>query len=264
MFKISLAEWSLHRTLRAGQMTNLDFPGVAKELGIDAIEFVNGFFKDKAADRHYLDDLKAACEEASVEPLLIMCDGEGRLGDPDDKKRARTVANHQKWVTAAWHLGCHSIRVNAGSVGSRDRQRDLCVDGLTRLSQFAEPYGISVIVENHGGLSSDGAWLAEVIGKVNLPNCGTLPDFGNFKITRDPLVEYDRYKGTDELMPFAKGVSAKSYGFAIDYFKMLDIVVKKHGYRGYIGVEWEGGKPSEREGIVLTRKLLDKYRATLG
>jgi len=263
MFDISLAQWSIHRALKAGELTHLDFPGVAQELGISAVEFVNFFFKS-ATDRHYLDDVQAACDDAGVKPLLIMCGREGNLGDPDHAKRKQAVINHHKWVTAAWYLGCHSIRVDARSAGSREQQRDRVIDGLGSVCQFAERYGVNVIVENHGGLSSDGAWLSDVIKRVDRPNCGTLPDFGNFKISKKPLVEYDRYQGTDELMPFAKGVSAKSYGFAIDYFKMLDIVVKKHGYRGYIGIEWEGKEISEHEGIVLTRKLLEKYRATLG
>lgn len=270
MFDISLAQWSVHRALRSGEMTHLDFPGVAKKLGIGAVEFVNFFF-EHATDRRYLDDVQAACDEAEVKSLLIMCGREGNLGDPDAAKRTQAVINHEKWVTTAWYLGCHSIRVDAKSAGTREQQRDRVVDGLGRVCQFAEPYGLDVIVENHGGLSSDGEWLSDVIKRVDRPNCGTLPDFGNFKITRDPLVEYDRYKGTDELMPFAKGVSAKSYGFdaqgnetTIDYFKMLDIVVKKHGYRGHIGIEWEGKEISEHEGIVLTHKLLERYRSTLG
>ncbi|MCG8649815.1 MAG: sugar phosphate isomerase/epimerase [Pirellulales bacterium] len=270
-FKISLAEWSLHRTLRdaSKNLTNLDFPRVAKkEFGIDAIEYVNQFFKDKAKDTRYLADLKQRCEDLGVKSLLIMVDGEGRLGDPKDEARTKAVENHYQWVEAAKYLGCHSIRVNAGSQGSYEEQKKLATDGLRRLSEFAAPHGLNVIVENHGGLSSNGQWLASVIKGVGLDNCGTLPDFGNFRIGNGE--EYDRYKGVDELMPYAKAVSAKSHDFDehgnethTDYEKMMGIVLK-HGYHGYVGIEYEGGKVGEVQGIQKTKELLERVAAKLG
>ncbi|MDM4014455.1 sugar phosphate isomerase/epimerase family protein [Roseiconus lacunae] len=267
-FKISLAEWSLHRTLRdeSKGLTNLDFPRVSKEeFGIDAIEYVNQFFKDKAHDEKYLTELKQRCEDQGVKSLLIMCDGEGALGDPDTDKREQAVKNHHKWVDAAKFLGCHSIRVNAQSRGSYEEQMKLASDGLRKLSEYAKPHGLNVIVENHGGLSSNGAWLAGTIAKTEMDNCGTLPDFGNFYIRRgkDPE-KYDRYKGVEELMPFAKAVSAKAHDFDekgnevhTDFFKMMGIVLA-HGYHGYVGIEYEGGKVSEYEGIKKTKELLDR------
>jgi L-ribulose-5-phosphate 3-epimerase len=265
LFKISLAEWSMHNTLNSGKLDNLDFPAFAKnECGIEAVEYVNQFFKDKARDEKYLAELKKRCSDLGVTSVLIMCDGEGQLGDADDAKRTEAVENHHKWVEAAKFLGCHSIRVNAASRGERDEQVKLAADGLHRLAEYGAKYDINVIVENHGGLSSDGAWLAEVMKTVNLPNCGTLPDFGNFQTS--PGVWYDRYQGVTELMPFAKGVSAKSYEFdadgnetKTDYRKMLKIVLDA-GYHGYIGVEWEGAKPGEKEGVLLTKKLLETIR----
>ncbi|MEO1619332.1 MAG: sugar phosphate isomerase/epimerase family protein, partial [Planctomycetota bacterium] len=205
-FKISLAEWSLHRTLRdeSKGLTNLDFPRLSKEeFGIDAIEYVNQFFADKANDKAYLTELKTRCDDLGVKSLVIMCDREGDLGDPDSKKRTTAVENHYKWVDAAKFLGCHSIRVNAKSKGSYEEQMKLAADGLRRLSEYAKPHGLNVLVENHGGLSSNGAWLAGTIKMSSMDNCGTLPDFGNFFIKRgkDPE-EYDRYKGMEELMPF--------------------------------------------------------------
>jgi sugar phosphate isomerase/epimerase len=186
LFKISLAEWSLHKTLFGKKLTNLDFPKTAKQdFGIEAVEYVNQFFKDKAKDEKYLADLKSRCEGEGVKSLLIMCDGEGALGDKEDAKRTMAVENHYKWVEAAKFLGCHSIRVNAHSQGSYEEQQKLAADGLRRLSEFAKKFEINVIVENHGGNSSNGQWLAGVMKMVNLPNCGTLPDFGNFH-------EYDR------------------------------------------------------------------------
>lgn len=263
-FKISLAQWSLHKTLFAGKLDNRDFAKTAKEdYGIDAIEYVNQFWMDKAKDVAYVAELKKRAEDLGVKTLLIMCDREGDLGDSDEKKRTTAVENHYKWVEAAKELGCHSIRVNAASDRKLpfEEQQKLAADGLRRLSEFAAPHGLNVIVENHGGLSSNGAWLAGVMKLVDRKNCGTLPDFGNFNLGDGK--EYDRYKGVDELMPFAKAVSAKSQDFDAagneihtDYFKMMEIVVKKFGYHGYCGIEYGGSKLSEPEGILATKKLL--------
>lgn len=265
-FKISLAEWSMHRALfgRAGtKLDNLDFPVVArKDYGIEAVEYVNQFFKDKAKDEKYLGELKKRCDENGVRSLLIMCDGEGALGDADEAKRKTAVENHHRWVDTAKFLGCHSIRVNAQSSGSYEEQMSRAADGLARLSEYGTKHDINVIVENHGGLSSNGAWLAGVMKKVNSPRCGTLPDFGNFG-------NYDRYKGVTELMPFAKGVSAKSHDFDddgnethTDYFKMMKIVLDA-GYSGYVGIEYEGSKISEPDGIRATKRLLECVREKL-
>ena len=194
-FSISLAEWSLHRSIQGGQMTNLDFPRVTREVyGLDAVEYVNSFFKDKARDEKYLNQLKKRCDDHGIESLLIMCDGEGRLGDPDEKARSQAIQNHHRWVDAAKFLGCHSIRVNASSAGSYDEQMKLAADGLARLTEYGASQGLNVIVENHGGLSSNGAWLAGVMKTVNNPRCGTLPDFGNFNLGGGKT--YDRYLGS--------------------------------------------------------------------
>jgi sugar phosphate isomerase/epimerase len=270
-FKISLAEWSLHRALfgRAGtKLDNLDFPVVArKDYGIEAVEYVNQFFKDKAQDEKYLTELKKRCDDNGVKSLLIMCDGEGALGDADEAKRKKAVENHHRWVDAAKFLGCHSIRVNAQSSGSFDEQMDRAADGLARLTEYGAKHDINVIVENHGGLSSNGAWLAAVMKKVNMSRCGTLPDFGNFRVSQNE--EYDRYKGIAELMPFAKGVSAKSHDFDdagneihTDFFRMMKIVLDS-GYSGYVDIEYEGSKLSEPDGIRATKKLLERVKERL-
>ncbi|MGV3607771.1 MAG: TIM barrel protein [Planctomycetaceae bacterium] len=263
LFKISLAQWSLHRTIFGGKLNNLDFAKAAKEeYGIEAIEYVNQFFKDKAKDQAYLADLKSRADGLGVKTLLIMVDGEGNLGDPDENKRKQAIENHYKWVEASKFLGGHSIRVNAASSGSYEEQRKLAADGLRRLSEFAATHGLNVIVENHGGLSSNGKWLAEVMKLVDMKNCGTLPDFGNFH-------DYDRYQGVTETMPFAKAVSAKSHDFDAegnethtDYFKMMKIVLDA-GYHGYCGIEYEGGKIGEPEGIRATKALLERVLAKL-
>lgn len=270
-FKISLAEWSFHRALKAGKMDNLDFPLVAKrDLDIDCVEYVNVFFMDKAKDQTYLKELKQRCDDNGVKSGLIMCDGEGDLGDADEAKRTQAIENHYKWVDAAKFLGCHSIRVNARGGGNREEQHKHAVDGLRRLSEFGAKHDMNVIVENHGGNSSNGKWLVGVIKEVvdsGLKNCGTLPDFGNFNIS--PTEKYDRYEGVAEMMPYAKGVSAKSHVFdrdgneaEIDYVKMMKIVLDA-GYHGYVGIEWEGEKPDEMEGVKLTKKLLERVRAKM-
>ena len=262
-FRISLAEWSLHRTIFGGKLDNLDFPKAARrEFGIEAVEYVNQFFKDKAGDSDYIAELAKRSADEGVTNVLVMCDGLGDLGDPDDKGRTQAIENHFPWVEAAKRLGCHSIRVNAASKGSPDEQQKLAADGLGRLAEFADQLGMNVIVENHGGLSSNGEWLAGVMKLVNRPNCGTLPDFGNFH-------DYDRYRGVEELMPFAKGVSAKSHEFdeagnevRTDYDRMLRLVMAA-GYRGWIGIEYEGTAVSEPEGILATKKLLERIRDSL-
>lgn len=264
-FKISLAEWSLHRTLFGKKLDHLDFAKTAKEeFGIDGVEYVNQFFKDKAKDEAYLGDMKKRAGDLGVKSLLIMIDGEGALGHADETERAKAVDNHKKWLDAASFLGCHSIRVNAQSSGTFEEQMARAADGLGRLTEIAEKQQLSVLVENHGGLSSNGEWLAGVMKMVNHPHCGTLPDFGNFRVSKDE--EYDRYKGVDELMPFAHAVSAKSHDFDdagnethTDYRKMMKIVYD-HGYRGYVGIEYEGGKLDEHAGIRATKKLLETVR----
>ncbi|MEP7273606.1 MAG: sugar phosphate isomerase/epimerase family protein [Acidobacteriota bacterium] len=264
-FEISLAEWSLHRTLFAKQLDNIDFAKTAKmDYGISAVEYVNSFFKDKAQDKVYLADMKKRASDLGVRILLIMIDGEGALGDPDEARRKQAVENHYRWVEAAKFLGCHSIRVNAQSSGSYEEQMALATEGLRQLTEFGAKQKINVIVENHGGLSSNGEWLAAVIKKVGHSRCGTLPDFGNFSLGNGQI--YDRYRGVSEMMPYAKAVSAKSHEFdaegnevRTDYRKMLKIVLGA-GYHGHFGIEYEGDKLSEPEGIKATKRLLEKLQ----
>jgi L-ribulose-5-phosphate 3-epimerase len=259
-YKISLAQWSLHKPLFAKEIDNLDFAKVAKErFGIDGVEYVNQFFKDKAKDAKYLEEMKKRTSDLGVTNVLIMIDGEGGLGNSDAAKRTTAVENHYKWVDAAKYLGCHSIRVNAETDKPYEEGSKLAADGLRRLSEYAKPLGINVIVENHGGLSSNGKWLSETIRATGMENCGTLPDFGNF-------YDYDRYQGVTDLMPLAKAVSAKSYDFdeqgnesKIDFAKMMKIVLDA-GYRGWVGIEYEGSRLSPDDGIKATKKLLEKIR----
>lgn len=301
-YQISLAQWSQHRALKGGTLDNLDWPSyVKKHFDINALEWVNQFFAEKQPNLgkqpnggDYLAQMKKRCDDNGVKTLLIMCDGVGNLGDPDDKRRNFAVEGHYAWLEASKFLGGHSIRVNAASNPKLpwDEQVKLCADGLRRLSEKAATMGLNVIVENHGGFSSNGAWLSEVMKTVDLPNCGTLPDFGNFYVAKnrgneeqfaaaralydsdeytvtEKGIEYDRYLGVKQLMPFAKGVSAKSHDFNeagdevnTDFKKMMEIV-KASGYTGYVGIEYEGKELPEDEGILATKKLLERVFAEI-
>ena len=266
LFKVSLAQWSLHRSIFAGKIDNLDFAKIAADNGIMGIEYVNQFFMDKAEDMAYLREMKMRAEDAGVESILIMCDREGRLGDPDEKVRMEAVENHYKWVTAAKYLGCHSIRVNGYSAGSYEEQMKLVADGLRTLCDFGDQHDMSVIIENHGGYSSNAKWLSGVMKMADHPRAGTLPDFGNFRIKEGE--SYDSYRGVEELMPYATGVSVKPTVWddnantsPLDYVRMMRIVLDA-GYHGFCGIE-HGPEGREIEGIREVHEQLKLAHATL-
>jgi sugar phosphate isomerase/epimerase len=276
--KISLAQWSLHRALEQGTTKAVDFAGIAKNTyGIDAVEYVNQFYTDHAKDEPFWQAMKKRADDAGVKSLLIMVDNEGDLGNPNDLARKTAVENHYKWIDAAKILGCHSIRVNAFGQGNRSEIRAALVSGLGMLSEYGAQANINVIIENHGLHTSDAPYMVEIIEAVNSPFLGTLPDFGNWCLdtqwgsTQDNRCSnvYDRYEGVSEFLPFAKGVSAKSYAFdaagnetIIDYPKMLRLV-KDSGFNGHIGVEFEGEHMAEPDGIRATKALIEKVWAQL-
>lgn len=285
-FKISLGQWSLHRAyfgpsaklsdkefsaqlhknpskLLEGHLDPLNFAKHAREkFDIRAVEYVNTFYFDKAKDAGYLKKLKNIADSEGVESVLIMCDEEGILGHSEKSEQNKAVENHLKWIEAAAFLGCHAIRVNARSEGSYEEQMKRCAEGLRKLSEHGEKAGINILIENHGGYSSHGKWLADTIRMVNHPRCGSLPDFGNFRISDKE--HYDIYRGTEELMPMAKGVSAKTFNFNrsgyekdMDYKRLMKIV-KDADYHGFVGIEYEGDSLPEEEGILKTKNLLIK------
>ncbi|MEJ5963711.1 TIM barrel protein [Pedobacter immunditicola] len=264
-FKISLAEWSFHKALFAGKMTNMDFPLIAKnDFGIDIVEYVSVFFKKSESDPAYIKELLNRTKNEGIQNHLIMVDGEGNLGDLDEKNRIQAVENHYKWVEAAKALGCKTIRVNAAGKGTEDEVKTAAVDGLGRLAEYGKKHQINIIVENHGGYSSDGKWLSSVMKQVNNPYCGTLPDFGNFKVSATR--EYDKYQGVKDLLPFAKGLSAKSMDFdgngnelTIDYDRIFKSV-KDAKWTGIVGIEYEGSNLSEEEGVRKTKALLERIK----
>src|SRR4051794_1249757 len=261
-FKISLAQWSLHLALEAKKVDPLDFAKIANGLGFDAIEYVNQFYVGKAKERSYLAELKRRASGEGVWSALIMVDDEGKLGDADAAKRAQAVENHKKWIDAAAFLGCHSVRVNGYADGTPEEASKRVTESLRKLAEYADPFGVNVLVENHGELTSDAAWLTKTIRATGHPRCGTLPDFGNFE-------NFDRYKGVEQMMPLARAVSAKSYDFdksgnetKIDYSRMMRIVAAA-GFHGYVGVEYEGTVMPEREGLLATKRLLERVRAKM-
>ena len=274
---IGLAQWSFHRTIRSGKLKNLDFAKAAKDqFDINVVEFVNQFFFDKAKNKTYLSELRQRSDDIGVKNLLIMIDDEGSLGDTRKRRRYKAVENHKKWVEAAQFIGCNHIRVNAAGKGNEEDVSKYASESLNALGEFSKSYDIDIIVENHGGYSSNAKWLSEVIENAKLNNIGSLPDFGNFCVRSGSkklsdwgglngcAVEYDKYKGVSELLPYARSVSAKSINFndegdciEIDFYKMMSIV-KKSNYSGYISIEYEGTSHSEAEGIMLTKKLMNK------
>ncbi len=276
--KISLAQWSMNRAIRDGSVKAEDFASISKnQYGIKAIELVNGFYLDKKSDMSYWAEMLRRSEDEGVENLLIMVDAEGDLGSTKESGRLKAVENHYGWVDAAKKINCHSIRVNAFGSGSRKKVKAALVDGMGRLAEYGAKAGINILIENHGLYSSEADFVVEMIREVDNPFMGTLPDFGNWCTsekwggTRDDSCKkvYDIQKGVKEFMPFAKGVSAKTYDFdadgnqpRLDYPALLRIV-KDTGYDGYIGVEYEGDNLSEPEGIMATKKLIERVWAGL-
>ncbi|HWR50419.1 MAG TPA: sugar phosphate isomerase/epimerase family protein [Bryobacteraceae bacterium] len=265
-FRTSLAEWSIHRAIGSRMIDNLDFPRIAREqFGIEGLEFVNGLWA--APTQEYVAQLKKRMADTGTKGVLIMCDGEGLMGHSDRAVRMKAATNHRKWVDIAAELGCHSIRTNMHSdlkpSGNAEIEKvlDYCAESFNNICGYAAPAKINVIIENHGGISSDPDVVVRLMKKVNLPNFGTLPDFGNFP------KEVDRYEAVKKLMPYAKGVSFKCYDFSpagdettIDVPKMMK-VVNDAGYNSWVGIEYEGDRLSEFEGIAAGKRLLDRINA---
>ncbi len=266
-FKISLSQRSLRQELAAARLDPLDFPRVASDLGLDAVEYVSTFYEAKLGSKRDLAELKRRAAGEGIWSKLIIVDGAGALGASDQKSRRRAVEEHKRWVEAAAFLGCHAVSVRATSHGSEDEQVKWVADGVRSLCKFSEPFAIDILLENHDGFSASGTWLGEVLSAVGHPRCGSRPDFGNFKL--DDGSEYDRYQGVRELSSYARAVSAKAYEFdergeetSIDYARMLKIVLDA-GYHGHVAIEYEGKRLSEQAGIQRTQRLLERVRTRL-
>ena len=273
--QLSLAQWSLNKSIHAGALDPYDFAKVASGLGFSGIEYVTQLYADIYNAKHkgkaiqnFVDKSLTESHKYGLENVLIMIDEEGHLSDENETERQLAIDNHKLWIDAAAKLGCKAVRVNLYGSSNPQRWKEVSVNSLMSLSTYASKSNINILVENHGGLSSNAGLLMEVIHEVNLNNCGTLPDFGNFCIAKqaDTCVEtYDKYKGVYEMMSKALAVSAKSYDFdrdgketKIDYERMLRIVTEA-GYAGYIGIEYEGDRMAAEDGILHTKRLIEKY-----
>jgi len=283
-FDLSLAQWSLHKAIRSGAMSPYDFAKVASELGFKGLEYVNQLYPDvtksedkTAAIQTFVEKNNALTKQYNLKNVLIMIDGEGDLSSSDEQERINAQENHKLWIDAAHQMSCTAIRLNLNGEKEEALWIKNSIESLSILSEYAAPLNINVIVENHGGKSSNAKLLMQVINQVKFSNCGTLPDFGNFCMSEDwgslkdnkCNAPYDPYLGVSEMLPKAFGMSAKSYEFdaqgdetILDYYKMLSIV-KKGGYTGFIGVEYEGDILPEKEGILATKRLLEKAAAKL-
>lgn len=276
--QISLAQWSLNRAFKVGELKAVDFAAITRNTyQLDAVEYVASFYQEQKNNTGFWVDMLQRSDTEGVRNLLIMVDEEGDLGDPDGNARSKAVENHYGWVDAAKTIGCHSIRVNAFGTGGRSVVKSALVEGMGRLCEYGEQAGINILIENHGLYSSEADFMVQVIQEVDSPFMGTLPDFGNWCTTekwggtRDDSCEhaYDMVEGVSAFMPYAKGVSAKSYDFdesgnqpRIDYSEILK-VVKDAGYQGYVGIEYEGENLSEPNGILATKALLERVWANL-
>ncbi|MEP0263288.1 sugar phosphate isomerase/epimerase family protein [Dokdonia sp.] len=279
-YKHSLAQWSLHEPFQNGSLNPMDFATIAKELGFTGIEYVTqlypsvvetgGNYRERVMT--LASKLVEISKQAEMDNVLLMVDHAGELADSDPEKLKEAIENHKIWMDAAAVMGAHSIRANLFGELDPEKWHTVSVASLKELAEYGATKGVSILIENHGGWSSDGAKLAAVMKEVNMSNCGTLPDFGNFCVKREggerwgaPCVEeYDTYKGIEELMPYAKGVSAKSYNFdehgdetKLDYARIMQIV-KDSGFKGYVGTEYEGPLEDPKEGIRLTKALVEK------
>jgi sugar phosphate isomerase/epimerase len=267
-YEISLGQWSFNRALRRKELDPLDFVHKAQELGFQGVDYVNTFFKDKAGDAAYLAEMKKRSDGAGLVNDLILVDAEGAIGDPDAAARAKALEQHKRWVEAAKAIGCRGIRINALSRGTPDEQRKLVIEGARSLTEFADRLGLEILIENHGGQSSDAAWLDSVVRGVEHPRCGSLADFGNWSLGGGKW--YDRYRGVAELVPTAKGISVKAHAFdaegnetETDFLRMMRIVVDG-GYRGrFLEIEYEGDALGEVEGTRAAKLLLERTLARL-
>ena len=271
--KISLAQWSLNKSIKNGKLPILDFAKKARSFGIEGIEFVSGLYTrdtdilERMSMNSLAKELIKRSDDYGIDNVLFMIDNQGDLASSNKNERFQAIDNHKRWIDLSAEIGCKTMRVNLNGEKDLNKWTKNSVKSLTALNKYNE--NINVVVENHGGLSSSGKYLSNVMSKVKLENCGTLPDFGNFCMNGSPWGNctqmYDRYLGTEELMPYAHAVSAKSYDFddegnetTIDYKRMMEIV-KRSGYQGYVGIEYEGNRLGEDDGIIATKKLLEKF-----
>jgi L-ribulose-5-phosphate 3-epimerase len=237
--EISLAAWSLVRSFRNGKWKLVDLPRICREnLGIGALEFVNQFFENPVLQ--YLQTVKRAGKQYEVKFVRIMVDGEGEMAAVEKKDRLASARAHRKWVDIAYELGCADIRCNMrGGTPDWKNDKDLvkrAAEAFNDLLEYARPANIDILIENHGGASSDPDTLVAVMKAVNNPHFGTLPDYGNVNLGDD------RYEVMRKILPYAKGVSVKAAWTADgnNVFGDLEKLIKitqESGFHGFWGIE---------------------------
>ncbi len=273
--EIGLSTWSLHRhmgPIKRQVVTDtgekhewteeypedvslLDFAGFArKEYGLTHLELIQMSFPSTEAS--YLKKLRSAVEaaEAVIENVPIDV---GDICELAPERRAEHVRNIKSWMDVAAAIGSRAVRVNTGPSREGSDALALAVESCKRLAEHADKLGLNVLIENHGGISSDPQLLKQLIESVSTERMGACPDFGGF----DEAIRYD---GLQKIMPLAKLVHAKSYAFdehgeetAIDYARCMQIV-KNSGFSGVLSIEYEGdGNASE--GIKKTKELILRH-----
>lgn len=245
---ISLAQWALVDEVRSGKWKTLDFPRIAREdFGLNGIEFVNTLFEVPIAN--YLNQLKRNANDHGVKMVLIMVDAEGETCTPLKEERKQTVINHRKWIDIAQYLGCHAIRTNC--IGAKDIDKAEALKWSTEtyhmMLEYAVPAGISILIENHGGVSNDADWMVSLMKEVNNKYFGVLPDW------REPGSQFDNVGFLEKTLPYAGGMSFRNQPTDALTEKMIKMTHDK-GFRGWYGIESSG-----RENIKKSKELLLKY-----
>jgi len=246
---ISLAQWALVEEISAGKWNNLDFPRIAREdFDLDGIEFVNTFFE--VPTEGYLKKLKQNAVACEVEMLLIMVDDEGDGCEATNAGRKQFAINHRKWVDIANYLGCHAIRTNCRGPEKVDRTEALkwAAESYHMLLEYAGPANISIVIENHGGISNDPDWMVSLMNEVEDPAFGTYPDW------REPTSGFDNYTYLQKTLPWAKGMSYRNQPTEELTAKMIGLS-NDSGYKGWYGIE-SNGREEIRKGIELLKKYL--------
>ena len=294
---IGLQMYSFAPLIMQGKFDLLGFPDLVKNTyGINGAEYWSIPFMGRENDKDFLNDIKRRSDDNGVDNLIILVDdidiktmqSGPSLASSNKNDRDTAIDYHKKWIDVAKEIGCHSIRVNLKSDESDNKKiLDNSSESISRLIEFSKQDNISIVIENHGGITADADWLVSLIKNVDNKYVGTLPDFGdyNFCVDRGALNfddigkvcknQYDKYLGVKKLMPYAKGVSAKSHEFGKDgeelstnYSRMIKIISESN-YKGYITIEYEGAMMgmfggegtylNPHEGILATKKLINKY-----
>jgi len=294
--KISLQVYSFAPLMMAGKFDLKDFPEMVRNTyQLDGAEYWSIAFTGRENNEAFLKELKQKSDDNGVNNTIILVDDINiltmesgpSLASLSSEERSRAIDFHKIWVDTAAKIDCHSIRINLKSNdGTAEEVQEVCSESISKLIEYSSQSNISVVLENHGGLTGNGKWLSGLIKNINNEFVGSLPDFGDFNfcqtrgdlnfanVDRECEMKYDKYLGVEELIPYAKGISAKSHDFdkngsetKTDYKRMMEII-KNSDFSGYISIEYEGAMLSmllnrdsylsSHDGILATKSLLEK------